>query len=492
MMALKHGSLNAAQAETYFEEIYTVDDYYSEEQRVVGQWIGKGATDFGLAGDVAHEDFSALLQGIDPKSGAVLVPKAAGYDQHAAGWDAVFNAPKSFSSQALIGGDHRLFPVHDLAVERAVAAVEQYAMARMHGGKEYVNSANIVGAKFTHIAARPVEKVNHGPDPHLHTHVVFLNATRRPDGAIRALSPVEIYRAQRLGSAVYRSEIAQGAQRLGYGIQVTAHDGRFELEGYTRDQVMAFSSRRQQIEKTMAELGVSGAKAAQIITLSTRQAKEQYDEKALKAEWQERAAEYGIDPQQHLRRALSRGDLRHGTDADAREALHFAKAHHFNLEAVVDRRDLETLALQFGMGRVTLEAVRRQMDIDLAKGKLLPAILIDPRHPQGSFTTPEMVALETDNIRLMRDGQGQAQPIANSAVVRNWCARKGLSDEQARAAEKMLTSTNWITAIDAIAGSGKTFTVSAVKELAKQQGYTVRAFGPTTRSVQELQHAGLR
>ncbi len=153
MMALKHGSLNAAQAESSYEEIYTVDDYYSEQQRVVGRWIGKGATALGLAGEVAHEDFSALLQGIDPHSGAVLVQKASGYGEHAAGWDGVFNAPKSVSIQALIGEDHRLLQAHQLAVERAVAEVEKYAMARAHGGREFVNTANIVGAAFTHVAA---------------------------------------------------------------------------------------------------------------------------------------------------------------------------------------------------------------------------------------------------------------------------------------------------------------------------------------------------
>src|SRR5215470_7799148 len=217
MMALKNGSLNAAQAEQYYEEKWSADDYYSEGQRVAGKWLGKGAAELGLLGDVVHEDFSALLQGIDPHTGAVLVQKASGYDQHAAGWDAVFNAPKSFSEQALIGEDHRLFPIHDMAVKCAVDAIEQYAMARMHGGREYVNTANIVGAAFTHVAARPVKDAGHGPDPHLHTHVVFLNITQRPDGAIRALSPIEIYRAQRLGSAVYRSELSQGAQSLGYG-----------------------------------------------------------------------------------------------------------------------------------------------------------------------------------------------------------------------------------------------------------------------------------
>jgi conjugative relaxase-like TrwC/TraI family protein len=490
MMALKHGSLNAAQAETYYAEKYSIDDYYGEQQRVTGKWIGKGAADLGLAGDVAHEDFSALLHGIDPRNGAVLVPKASGYDEHAAGWDGVFNAPKSFSSQALIGGDHRLFPVHDHAVEKAVAAVEQYAMARMHGGKEYVNSANIVGAKFTHVAARPVEDVGHGPDPHLHTHVVFLNVTRRPDGAIRALSPVEIYRAQRLGSAVYRSELSQGAQRLGYGIQVTASDGRFELEGYTREQVMAFSNRRQQIEQEMNELGVSGAKAAQIVTLSTRQAKEHYDEEALKAEWKERAAEYGIDARQHLWKALGRGDLRHGTDADTREAVDFSIAHNTNREAVVDRRDLEVSALQHGMGRVTLDAVRRQIEQQGAAGRLI-STAYDVAHPQGAFTTPEMLALEAENVRLMQERRDASTlPIATTDEVQRWAEGKRLSTEQIAAAHLALSSGKGILAIEGYAGTAKTYTGGNIREFVEAHGYKVRAFAMTSTAKKELRAVG--
>jgi conjugative relaxase-like TrwC/TraI family protein len=306
MMALKNGSLNAAQAEQYYEEKWSADDYYSEGQRVTGKWLGKGAAALGLLGDVVHEDFSALLQGIDPHTGAVLVPKASGYDQHAAGWDGVFNAPKSISIQALIGQDQRLLQAHKLAVERAVAEVERYAMARAHGGREFVNTANIVGAAFTHVAARPVEDVGHGPDPHLHTHVVFLNITQRPDGAIRALSPVEIYRSQLYGSAVYRSELIQEVQRLGYKIQVTASNGKWELEGYRREQVLAFSSRYRQIQEKMEELDVSGPKAAQIVALSTRKAKEQYDETALKAQWKERAAELQQERQVPAYRPLTK------------------------------------------------------------------------------------------------------------------------------------------------------------------------------------------
>jgi conjugative relaxase-like TrwC/TraI family protein len=124
MLSLKRGSLNASQAETYYEEKYTQDDYYTQNQQVVGHWTGKGAADLGLSGAVSHKDFSALLQGIHPRSGAVLVAKAGGYNKHAAGWDGVFNAPKSVSIQALVGGDYRLIKAHKVAVVRALVEVE--------------------------------------------------------------------------------------------------------------------------------------------------------------------------------------------------------------------------------------------------------------------------------------------------------------------------------------------------------------------------------
>jgi conjugative relaxase-like TrwC/TraI family protein len=72
--------------------------------------------------------------------------------------------------------------------------------------------------------------------------------TQRPDGQWRGLDPVEIYRSQSFATAVFRSELAREVRRLGYRIDVTGADGRWELEGYTREHVMAFSRRRRDIE----------------------------------------------------------------------------------------------------------------------------------------------------------------------------------------------------------------------------------------------------
>jgi conjugative relaxase-like TrwC/TraI family protein len=140
--------------------------------------------------------------------------------------------------------DPRLIAAHERAVQRTLREIEAYAIAHQKGNRERVVSANIAGAAFNHLAARPVGGSDHGPDPQRHTHVVLLNVTKRPDNAWRGLDPLEIYRAQSFGSAVYRSELAREVQKLGYGIQITAANGAWELEGYSREQVMGFSQRR--------------------------------------------------------------------------------------------------------------------------------------------------------------------------------------------------------------------------------------------------------
>jgi conjugative relaxase-like TrwC/TraI family protein len=492
MMSMSPGALNSAAAEQYFKEHYSQDDYYTQGQTCVGQWVGKGAAELSLAGDVSRDDFAALLQGIHPADGRVLVPAASHNGQHAAGWDSVFSAPKSVSIQALIGGDHRLIQAHQEAVQRTLQEVEKFAIAHQKGGQQRVVSANVAGAAFNHLAARPVGKSDHGPDPQLHTHVVLLNVTKRPDGEFRRLDPIEIYRSQTHGSAIYRSELAREVQKLGYRIEVTAANGAWELEGYTREQVMAFSQRRQDIQNQMAAAGVSGPKAAQIAALNSRQAKGNYDEAALKAEWKDRARAEGIEAQAHLRTALRRGNGLADHNAGAGPAIAFAATHATEREAVVDRRQLEAMALQHAMGRVDLDGVRQAVTEDEKRHTLIRAGEPDWQQPQGSFTTDEMLALERQNLVLVKGGVDQVQPIAESQAIQQWAVSKGLSPDQINAAELSLTSTSWATAIEGLAGTAKTTTVGAIREFAEAQGYSVSGFGMTSGSVKALKEAGLQ
>ena len=48
------------------------NDYYSEGERVAGEWNGRGAELLGLSGAVNTADFEALRQGLNPSTGEFL------------------------------------------------------------------------------------------------------------------------------------------------------------------------------------------------------------------------------------------------------------------------------------------------------------------------------------------------------------------------------------------------------------------------------------
>src|SRR5713101_5075287 len=492
MLVMYKGALTAAQAETYYEEKYSHDDYYTQEQRVVGQWFGRGAHELGLTGEVVSEDFRAVLHGLRRASGQVLVHKANGYEDRRAGWEASFNAPKSVSIQGLVGEDHQIIEAHRKAVSRALEELEQYALSRRRGGSEWVVTHNIVAASFDHIAARPASGVEdgNGPDPHLHTHVVIANMTRRPDGEWRGLDPIEIYRAQTFASAVYRSELAYEVQRLGYRIKVAGQDGRWELDGYTREQVMAFSRRRQDIEQALAREGLAGAEAAQNIAHRTRLSKDHRDEQALKEEWRSRAQEYGIQVEQYLSQSREHRPIQFRYPQKAEDAVRQSIEENIEREAVIDRRALEARALRHAMGQVDLHRIRVASERFQQDGRLIHAG-DSLNSPRGAYTTPEMIALEHGNIELMRAGQGRAAAIGSPNEVRRWASQRSLLPDQTAVAELTLTSTDWITSIEGRAGAAKTTTVGAIREFAEDQGFIVFGFAPTTRAVKSLSEAGV-
>jgi conjugative relaxase-like TrwC/TraI family protein len=494
MVVLSKGGLSAAQAERYYQEKYSQDDYYSEDRAVVGQWYGKGAERLGLHGDVQREDFHAVLHGRDPSSGDILV-EATHDGQHRAGWDATFNAPKSVSMQALAGGDERLWTVHRRAADRALAELERSVQTRQHGGQERVNTENMVAARFDHVAARPShagQEHGYGPDPHLHTHVVIANLTQRADGQWRALEPLELYRSQEHATAVYRSELAKEVQRLGYALTHTGQKGEWELAGYSRTHITAFSQRRQDIEQHLVARGLRGAGAAQIAAHQTRLAKDVRDETTLRTEWQDRAGALGLDLKRMTVAAQARAPLSVDSgkqEEGVREAVAYAREHHTEREAVVDSRALEASALHHGMGTVTLDHVRAEMATQRAQGELIA--VQSKRFPQGGYTTRQMVTLETENIRLMQAGKGQAQPIAQTEEVRGWAQSTGLTGEQTRVAVQTLTARDWLTAIEGKAGATKTTTIGAIRDFAETRGYAVQGYGPTTGSVRALAGAGV-
>ena len=107
----------------------------------------------------------------------------------------------------------------------------------------------MVAARFTHDTSRNL-------DPQLHTHAVIANIVQGEDGKWRTMADGGIFRGKMAIGAIYRAELARGLEGIGYGIEKTHADGRFEISGVSREVIEAFSTRRAEIEAAMKARGL--------------------------------------------------------------------------------------------------------------------------------------------------------------------------------------------------------------------------------------------
>ena len=74
--------LSAGQAQSYHQKEFTAKEqnYWSQRGEIAGEWQGRLAAKFGLAGAVSAEDFARLSQGQHPQTGEQLVRQRASYE----------------------------------------------------------------------------------------------------------------------------------------------------------------------------------------------------------------------------------------------------------------------------------------------------------------------------------------------------------------------------------------------------------------------------
>src|SRR5439155_1118179 len=83
-------------------------------------------------------------------------------------------------------------------------------------------------------------------------------------------------------------------------------------------------------------------------------------------------------------------------------------------------------------------------------------------------------------------GQNQHAPIASFKTRREIEQyHSHLSESQRAAVEQILSSRDQVTALEGIAGAGKTTSLAAIREAAERDGYKVEGFAPTSRAVQK-------
>ena len=496
--------LSAGQARAYHQEEFSnaQENYYSEGDRIRGEWHGKLAEKWGLRGGVQEEQFRRLSDGQHPMSGERLVRhqtvrecvneqgKTVKTMEHRAGWDATFSAPKSVSLTALVGADERVQEAHRASVGVALDEMERYVQARLGGNLPSETTGNWVAAKFEHDSARPV---NGYAAPQLHTHVVFFNLTETANGETRPLQPQELFRTQQYATAVYRSELAHRLARFGYEIEHGKSD-QPEIKGYSREYLEASSPRRKQIKEHLLMEKQSGAAAAQIAAHHTREAKIGLSHEEMQQRHKDLAIEFGNQPE-HVKAEAKERACDVGQESGkkiAHLAVTFARERNFERDAVADERALLTDALRRSMGEATLAQAKAHFEERIKSGEFVE-VQRQGNSPDRAFTTTEMIGYERDTINTMRAGQDQHPALATFGTRRTIRESRGhLSETQRQAVEQVLSSRDQLTALEGVAGAGKTTSLTAIREAAERENYIVEGLAPTSRAAQKLGESGIR
>ena len=489
-----------AQGVSYYER----DGYYAKEDPAhweASAWAGKGAEALGLSGSVDPDIFSDILEGSVPDGSGRRLGRRLGNGtiSHRPGRDITFSAPKSVSLAGLIGGDARVAAAHDAAVRKTLVwieenVVETRTMDSDSGRMVRAGEQKAVIATFRHEVSRNL-------DPQLHTHAVIANMVQGGDGKWRTMANEKLYASKMLIGALYRAELARGLRELGYRVEKTHADGRFEIGGapgrspVPRHIVEAFSTRRAEIEAAMLAQGLGDTahdqRLAQRAALMTRAHKRDIDRDALHESWQRQATELGFDARGLVDEArhwqATHGDpaleAETGMMAEADRAAAWAVAHLSEREAVFSRTDLLTATLSRKPGAVGIGEAEAAVARLEKSGTLLAA---NHPVPGDSLTTDRTVADERETIALMERGQGRgAAPMRGHAVDK--ALRNGpLTLGQKEAVKLILSDKDRVVGVQGYAGTGKTTMLNRARALLEKRGFEVRGLAPSASAARTL------
>ncbi len=454
-------------------------DYYArsgDEHRKASRWRGSGAAALGLRGHVEPGEFRRVLQGYVPGTDIRLGRLRDGEHEHRPGLDITLSAPKSVSLEALLGGpgSARAMRAHEAAVRATLEFIEARLLRTRRWSREerrsvQVNAPMLVAATFRHITSR-------NNDPQLHTHCVIANMTR-DGGQWRSAEIGLLRRSEKLIGAYYRNELAHGLRKAGFALRPSMI-GRvpgFEISGWPRAALEAFSSRRRQILDYIREKGWRyGARTAQAATLATRARKNEPRRAELEALWRDFAEEHSL-----AKRTLRKIGVRHAAPPTALEIAWRALEQLEERASVFPARDALALALAHTPGLYRLEEIEGAFSELQRDRHLLPAIR---RGVGAAWTTARAVKAEREVLERMRAGKGAVGPLARSPVPAE--ALAGLSEGQREAARSILESRDRVVGVQGHAGSGKTVMLRCAASLV--EGRRVLGLAPSASAARTL------
>jgi conjugative relaxase-like TrwC/TraI family protein len=464
---------NLADAESYFDEHLAQNDYYAAGEIRPGQWIGTGAERLGLTNAVTREQFHALCENRNPNDDERLTQRQQKENQRRVFFDFTCAPPKSVSVLAVTLDDQRLVEVHEESARMAFRELETFAAARVRkqGSQRDRTTGNLVAAAFVHDSSREL-------DPQLHTHFTVFNATfDETERCWKALQPGGMYDAIRYGTAVYRNELAHRVRAIGYRTVPAKHG--FEIEGVNPQILNRFSKRARQRDQVVQEMEQKlGRKLTNDeISHAVHQSRAKKLKGISSAAVRERQlAQLQPDELQALQKlsvSVQRTGQPHIAGLET-QALNHAVAHVFERKSVVPEHELLTTAL-----------AHRQGEVDLANLKQEVKYSSELVKTERGLSTQRILATELALIQTVNAGCDAVAPLHPGYRPADW-----LGEDQQRAIYHVLRTSDRITGLRGLAGTGKTTALRELVAACKEARVEPLFCAPTAAATDVLRKEG--
>ncbi|WP_040493599.1 MobF family relaxase [Ilumatobacter nonamiensis] len=503
----------------------SLDDYYTGAGEAHGQWLGGGAERLGLDGQVDPDDLRAVLAGLRPGTGG-LTPNGHEIKPHpnrVPGFDLTFKAPKSASVLYAVSDDPSvqgaIIEAGENALRSAIGWLEREAVQVQRGshntkylerlspeeraaaGPKRLSTTGLVAAAFRHRTSR-------AGDPLLHWHTLAANLVEGADGQWSAFAHPEIYRHARAAGEVFQTAFRAELTRS-LGIEWRPGKTVPEIAGIPQSLLDSFSKRSTEIEAWLAATGTPNTiEGRQAAVLATRRRKPEVEHERFDVAWKEEASAAGWGPQ------FADGLVAAASD---RRPVDFGEAWRLETETIDEngqidrfertvtpeewisdllRRDLTSDRSTFALPDLTRAVAARQgagatiETIERIVARVLASpqtISVEDGGPRRQWTSRELDEVEQRFLAAVDGPNGNAATTeAIASVVEQ---RPTLGDDQRTAVEVLSASTAPVGVLVGPAGTGKTFTVEAIREAHARSGLRVFGAAPSARAALELEAA---
>jgi conjugative relaxase-like TrwC/TraI family protein len=473
-----------------------LEDYYLGKGEAPGVWSGCLAARFGLEGVVEGDELRALIDRVDPDTGAPLAVGAKPARVRA--FDATFSAPKSVSLLHALADPATASAVgiaHVDAVQAALGFLESKAAVtrrQVQGIRRRGSTSGWAAATFVHRTSRE-------GDPQLHTHAVIPNLVCRVDGSWVALDGAALYQWAKAAGSIYQEQLRTNlTDELGVGWGLDRNGCR-ELVGISETQRRTFSKRTAQIEAHLAAAGQqppdakARMQADEAASLATRRHKNSDWTPAVLAErWHHEAASVDLPVGEALTgQVLAAAATGEGPPQNLKEL--FARLVHPETGVCAhDARFGEAQVIEqvaaMGAGAWTATDVQAITDRFLATDLVVQLVNRDRSgRSEPKWSTIAHRAVEDrvlDNLTAISQRAVAAAKVSDGDLA-------GLGPDQADAVRRLCGPGPALRTLIAPAGHGKTTTLATAASVMTAAGRPVLALASTNQAVEQVRAAGL-